>query len=65
MVPFTIEFSDEEMEALKKFSADVGLSCEEVVKRIALRWLLNERPSFEDALEHTMNKNEELYKKLA
>jgi hypothetical protein len=65
MVSYTIEFTDEEIDALSKLSAKVGVSLEEIVRRIVLRQLPSKGLSFKDALTHTMDKNEELYKKLA
>lgn len=65
MSAITIQLSDEQLNKLQEAAARFGLSPEDLV-RVSLEDLLA-RPGedFQSAVEYVLNKNEELYRRLA
>lgn len=65
MTRITIALPDERLAKLREVSARLGVSPEELV-RLSVEELLS-RPdeAFEQAVERTLQKNEELYRRLA
>jgi len=64
METMTLKLSSEEQHALKNRSAELGLSPEELVRRGLRSVLTPVKLSFTDALEYTLQKNAELYRRL-
>ncbi len=65
METVTLNLSQDEQKALKNRSTELGLPPEELVRR-GLRSVLSPlKLSFKDALEYTLQKNAELYRRLA
>jgi hypothetical protein len=65
MKTLTLNLSDKEQEELNKRAAELGLSLEELAKKSLQRFLSVKPVSFEAALKHTIEKNGDLYKRLA
>ena len=65
MKTLTLNLSDKEQEELNKRAIELGLPLEELAKKSLQRFLSVKPVSFEDALKHTIEKNTDLYKRLA
>ncbi|MBI4331801.1 MAG: DNA-binding protein [Chloroflexi bacterium] len=65
MTTITVDLSGEPLERLREMSARLGVSPEDLV-RVSVEELLT-RPDkdFQRALEYTLKKNRELYRRLA
>ncbi len=65
MEELTIHLTAEEQHALSLRAKEIGLSPEELLRRGLQRVLAPEKLTFKQALEHTLRKNEELYRRLS
>ena len=65
MEVITLQISEVERSELDQCARDLGLSAEELVRRSLMRVLSPTKLSFEEALQYTLEKNAELYRRLA
>ena len=65
MSSITILLSDERLERLKELAKDAGLTPEEFVRASLEAWLAGENEDFAQAARHVVEKNAELYRRLA
>jgi predicted transcriptional regulator len=65
MTTLTIPISDQLSERLKELAAREGLSSEDLARAGLEDWLMRCRPDFIEAARHVLEKNKELYRRLA
>lgn len=65
MATFRIDFSDDEVEQIKKRARELGISPEELLQRRVRQWLQRPDIEFADAASYVLNKNSDLYKRLS
>jgi predicted transcriptional regulator len=65
MSTLTINLSDDRLRALKKLSTRLNISPEELVRLSIEDILTRPEASFQSAMEYVLEKNSELYRRLA
>jgi len=65
MTAILVPLNEERLERLKAIAQQVGVSPEELARASLEDWLARPRSDFEQAARHVMQKNEELYRRLA
>jgi antitoxin FitA len=65
MSTFTIELPDEQARRLRELAAEAGVAPEHLVSAGLAEWLGRSETSFAEAAEYVLNKNRELYRRLA
>jgi predicted transcriptional regulator len=65
MESLTINLSDEQLDQLQAIAAQRGVSAETLVQMSIAALLTQANPSFEEAADYVMQKNAELYQRLA
>lgn len=65
MESVTLTLSTEERNVLNQRASEIGLSPEELILRGLRRVLTPVKLSFQEAVDHTFEKNAELYRRLA
>ena len=65
MSTLTINLTDDRLRALKKLSNRLNISSEELVRMSIEEILTRPDDTFQDALKYVLDKNSELYKRLA
>jgi hypothetical protein len=66
MSTLTLQISDEQMRSLRERAQIAGLTPEEIVARGIEEWIHQPQgESFEEALKYVLEKNRELYRRLA
>jgi len=65
MTTLTIPISDQLSERLKELASREGVSSEALARAGLEDWLTRCRPDFLEAARHVLNKNKELYRRLA
>ncbi|MBI1903785.1 MAG: ribbon-helix-helix protein, CopG family [Planctomycetia bacterium] len=65
MSTITISLSDERLERLKEMAESAGLTPEEFIRASLEEWLAGENEEFAAAARHVLEKNAELYRRLA
>ena len=65
MSTLTINLTDDRLRALNKLSNRLNISSEELVRLSIEEILTRPDDTFQDALEYVLEKNSELYKRLA
>jgi hypothetical protein len=64
MTPITIEINDEQLDNLRRWAGDLGVSIEEVIHK-SIDSSLEHRKKFQEASNYVLSKNAELYRRLA
>ena len=65
MTEFTLQLSDEQAERLQRLAAETGQSPEQLLHESVGQWLDDEATAFLAAANHVLQKNAELYRRLA
>jgi predicted transcriptional regulator len=65
MTTITIELPSERMQKLQELALKLGISMEELVRVSVEDMLTQPEEQFRKAAQHVLNKNTELYKRLA
>ena len=65
MKTFTVQLSNETAERAEKAAGELGLSLEELVEASIEEKLRHLDISFDEATQHVVEKNEELYRRLS
>ncbi len=65
MTTITITLPDEQVEKLKEMARQVGIAPEELLRANVGEWLTHARPDFAQAVDYVLEKNAELYRRLA
>jgi antitoxin FitA len=65
MPTFTIELPEEQAPRLREIAAEAGVAPEHLVCAGLAEWLSRSDTSFAEAVEYVLNKNRELYRRLA
>lgn len=65
MTTVTLQLPDEIFKSLQQLAEKYELSPQELIQASIEQMLASPEPTFADALDHVLNKNEELYKRLA
>ena len=65
MSTFTIELPEEQARRLRELAADAGVPPERLVSAGLEEWLSRPDARFAEAAEYVLNKNRELYRRLA
>jgi hypothetical protein len=65
MSSITIPLADERMERLRTLAQQVGVSAEELARATLEEWLQHPRDDFVRAARYVLEKNKELYRRLA
>lgn len=64
MTTISIQFPDDKLEQLKTKAEQAGVSLEEIA-RVGLEEWLSQTQEFEQAAQHVLKKNAELYERLS
>jgi antitoxin FitA len=65
MSTITITISDDRLLRLKELAKDANVAPEELVRASVEEWLSHPKNDFAEAAEYVLQKNEELYRRLA
>jgi hypothetical protein len=65
MVRISIELSPEEADQLREAARPLGIEAEKLARVALVDWLSRSRADFEAAADYVLNKNKELYERLA
>ena len=65
MTTMTITLPDERLKQLQELAQEVGIAPEELVQANIETWLTSYRENFEQASQYVLEKNRELYRRLA
>jgi len=65
MTAITIPLSEEQLERLRSVAAEAGISPEELIRATLEEWLGRPRDDFHQAASYVLQKNAELYRRLA
>jgi len=65
MTTIRVPLSEEHLERLRRIAEQAGVSPEELARLSLEQWLNRPRDDFLDAARHVLDKNEELYRRLA
>lgn len=65
MTTITVPISDIQLQKLQTLAERVGVSPEELARAGLEDWLRQPREDFQSAVEHVLQKNAELYRRLA
>lgn len=65
MTRYTIEIADEWAEKLTRRAEEAGMTPETVLRSSVEEWLASDRRDFESAATYVLQKNSELYRRLA
>jgi len=65
MTTITIPLSEEQLERLRSVAAEAGISPEELIRATLEEWLRRPRDDFQQAASYLLQKNAELYRRLA
>jgi antitoxin FitA len=65
MTTILVPLSDEHLERLRALAAQAGVSPEELARVGLEQWLAQPRQDFLEATRHVLDKNAELYRRLA
>ena len=65
MVDFTVSLPDELAGRLRELASEAGVSPEELLRDGAREWLTRPRRDFAEAAAYVLEKNRELYRRLA
>lgn len=65
MTTMTITLPDERLKQLQELAQEVGIAPEELVQANIETWLTSYRENFEQAAHYVLEKNRELYRRLA
>jgi antitoxin FitA len=65
MTAITIPISEERLEQLRLIANDAGVPVEQLARASLEDWLRQPRSDFAEAARHVLQKNAELYKRLA
>ncbi len=65
MTAITVSLSDEQLERLRARARQAGLAPEELVRASLEEWLNRPGKDFAEAAEYVLEKNAELYRRLA
>lgn len=65
MTTITIALPDERMEMLNEMSMKIGVTPEELLRANVEEWLDEQKSDMSQASEYVLDKNQELYRRLA
>ena len=65
MAEITISISEERLEQLRRIAIEAGTSAEDLVRASLENWLRQPREDFTEAAQRILQKNAELYRRLA
>ncbi|HEY2148920.1 MAG TPA: hypothetical protein VGH32_13345 [Pirellulales bacterium] len=65
MTTITVPISDSQLKQLQALAERIGVSPEELARAGLEDWLRQPRDDFQKAADHVLNKNAELYRRLA
>jgi hypothetical protein len=65
MAEITISISEERLEQLRRIAIEVGTSAEDLARASLEGWLRQPREGFTEAAQRVLQKNPELYRRLA
>ena len=65
MVTMTITLPDERLRQIQELAQEVGIAPEELVQANIESWLISQSASFAQASQYVLEKNNELYRRLA
>ena len=65
MTTMTITLPDERLRQLQELAQEVGIAPEELVQANIESWLISQSASFAQASQYVLEKNNELYRRLA
>ncbi len=65
MAEITISISEERLEQLRRIAIETGTSAEDLVRASLEDWLRQPREDFTEAAQRVLQKNTELYRRLA
>jgi hypothetical protein len=65
MAEITIKLPEDRLEALKKLSADLGISAEELARLTIEELIAEPAPDLDRFVERILDKNRDLYQRLA
>ena len=65
MATMTITLPDERLRQLQELAQDVGVAPEELVQANIESWLISQSAGFTQASQYVLEKNTELYRRLA
>ena len=65
MVTMTITLPDERLRQLQELAQEVGIAPEELVQANIESWLISQSAGFAQASQYVLEKNNELYRRLA
>jgi predicted transcriptional regulator len=65
MTSITIELAQDRMEKLKALALETGMSAAEFLEKSVEEWLKQPEKEFQKAVNYVLNKNKDLYRRLA
>ncbi len=65
MSAITVPLSEERLERLKSLAQQAGVAPEELARATLEEWLSHPRQDFQQAAQYVLQKNAELYRRLA